>query len=92
MPRKLVEKQGLVIELDSYPDALPVLMRSWVRGLGILQLFGHLMIHGILGRCFFVAHLFQLRSEWQQEEYWVVYQRNGVIVEQGICRKNYKET
>lgn len=66
---KPVGKQGPVIELESHADALSVLVRFWLRGLGILQfpsakLFVYLMIHAISGRCFFVAQLFHLWSEW----------------------------
>ena len=58
-------KQGPVIELESHADALSVLVRFWLRGLGILQfpsakLFVYLMIHAISGRCFFVGQLFHL--------------------------------
>lgn len=64
-PVKPVEKQGPVIELESHADACSVLVRFWLRGLGILQfpiakLFVYLMVHAISGRCFFVAQLFHL--------------------------------
>ena len=58
MPRKLVGKQELVIELESYPDAPSVLGRSLIYGLGVLESFLHLMAHVLLGRHFCVAQYF----------------------------------